>query len=309
VLSDRVGRPFLKMRYVVNDECNYNCLFCHFEGQQRRQGSTLTAEDYEFASYVFSKLGVYDFKLTGGEPLLRRDIDKIVEAIARVAAVSITTNGLLLRRWVDRLYKAGLRKINVSIHTADPEKYFKVVGAPTWAFKEVLRGLQESRNRGLAIKLNAVVLRGINTDDKSVKELVKLAASFDASLQFIELMPSGSGLKVFGDYYEPIETIAEIVTRLGGRPLSLRKELHNRPLYKLGGVTIELIKNYNNPTFCSGCTTMRLTSDGKLKTCIYAEPAVDLAPYIKNRDVEGMVYAVKTALASREPRFNIYASK
>ncbi|MEM0468530.1 MAG: GTP 3',8-cyclase MoaA, partial [Pyrobaculum sp.] len=116
------------------------------------------------------------------------------------------------------------------------------------------------------------------------------------------------GADVFNQFYEPIETVAKIITEIGGRPTSLRKDLHNRPIYEVGGVVVELIKNFNNPTFCSGCTTMRLTSDGKLKTCIYAEPAVDLLPYIKNRDVEGLLYLVKTALAMREPRFKFYSS-
>ncbi|ABL88272.1 GTP cyclohydrolase subunit MoaA [Pyrobaculum islandicum DSM 4184] len=309
MLFDRYGRPFLKLRYVVNDECNYNCVFCHFEGQTRRQGVYLTAEDYGFVSTVFKSVGVTDFKITGGEPLLRRDIDLVVANIAKTGGVvTLTTNGFLLEKWAGRLSAAGLRRVNVSIHTVDPEKYSKITGTPPGFLRAVLRGLYEIKTRGVSVKINAVVLRDINTDRRSVKELVKLAASLDASLQFIELMPTGQGVQIFNQLYEPIETVAKIITELGGRPLGLRRELHNRPIYTLGGVAIELIKNYNNPAFCSGCTTMRLTSDGKLKTCIYAEPRVDLMPYIKARDVEGLLYAVKTALAQREPRFKLYSS-
>jgi GTP cyclohydrolase subunit MoaA len=130
-MFDRYGRPFLKVRYVVNDECNYDCVFCHFEGQLRRQGTYLTAEDYGFLSSVFSSLGVLDFKITGGEPLLRRDIDLIVANIAKSGApVTLTTNGLLLRRWAERLAVAGLRRVNVSVHTTDPERYSKITGVP-----------------------------------------------------------------------------------------------------------------------------------------------------------------------------------
>jgi cyclic pyranopterin phosphate synthase len=309
VLFDRYGRPFQKLRYVVNDECNYNCVFCHFEGQLRRQGKGLTAEDYGFVTSVFKSLGVSDFKITGGEPLLRSDLDLVISNIAKSGAVvTLTTNGYLLRRWIDKLHAAGLRRINVSVHVADPERYSKIAGVPPGAFHEVLRGLVETRNRGISLKLNAVVMRGINTDRESIKGLIRLATSLGASLQFIELMPSGSGVKIFDDYYEPIETVVSIIEELGGRPVGVRKELHNRPLYAVAGVTVELIKNFNNPTFCSGCTTMRLTSDGKLKTCIYAEPAVDLLPYIKTRDVEGLVYAVRQALAKREPKFKLYSS-
>ena len=307
MLVDRFGRPFLKMRYIVEDVCNYNCVFCHFEGQLRKQGAVLTAEDYGFATSIFYKLGVGDFKITGGEPLLRHDIDLIVAEVAKTgASVSITTNGYFLRKWVDRLYRAGLRRLNVSIHTADPDKYAKVTATSPHMFREVLRGLYESKARGMSIKLNVVVLKGVNVDKKSLKDLIKLASSLDASRQFIELMPSGWGEQVFGQYYEPIESLVPLITELGGRPLNLRRELHNRPLFQVGGVMVELVKNFNHAAFCNGCTTMRLTSDGKLKTCIYAEPKVDLLRYIKNRDVEGMIHAVRQALWLREPRFKYY---
>ncbi|MEZ0320243.1 MAG: GTP 3',8-cyclase MoaA [Pyrobaculum sp.] len=307
MLVDRYGRPFLKMRYIVEDVCNYNCIFCHFEGQLRKQGAVLTAEDYGFATSVFYKLGVADFKITGGEPLLRHDVDLIVAEVAKTgASVSITTNGYFLRKWVDRLYRAGLRRLNVSIHTADPDKYAKITATSRLAFKEVLRGLYESRARGVSIKLNVVVLKGVNVDKKSVKDLIRLASSLDATLQFIELMPSGWGEQIFSQYYEPIESLIPLITELGGRPLNLRRELHNRPLFQIGGVVVELVKNYNNPAFCNGCTTMRLTSDGKLKTCIYAEPKVDLLQYIKNRDVDGMIHAVRQTLWLREPRFKYF---
>lgn len=309
MVFDKYGRPFQKLRYVVNDECNYNCIFCHFEGQLRRQGRGLAAEDYGFVTSVFKSLGVSDFKVTGGEPLLRSDIDVVVSNIAKSGVVvTLTTNGYLLRKWASKLEAAGLGRVNVSVHVADSEKYSEVTGAPPSIFHEVLRGLVEMRNRGISLKLNAVVLRGVNTDRESIKRLIRLAASLGSSLQFIELMPSGSGVKIFDDYYEPIETLVSVIEELGGRPVGVRKELHNRPLYAVAGVTIELIKNFNNPTFCSGCTTMRLTSDGKLKTCIYAEPTIDLLPYIKIRDVEGLIYAIRLALAKREPKFKIYSS-
>ena len=189
VLFDRYGRPFLKVRYVVNDDCNYNCVFCHFEGQLRRQGTYLTAEDYGFISSFFVSLGVLDFKITGGEPLLRRDIDLIVANIAKTgASVSLTTNGYLLNRWAERLSSAGLHRINVSVHTTEPEIYAKVTGTPANLLREVLSGLYKSRELGMSIKLNAVVLKDVNTDRKSVKELVKLASSLGASLQFSTLM-------------------------------------------------------------------------------------------------------------------------
>ncbi len=307
-MFDRFGRPFLKMRYVINDECNYFCIFCHFEGQKRRQGVTLTAEDYDFVTGVFTKLGISDFKITGGEPLLRSDVGKIAESISKWGgSVSITTNGYLLRKWLPTLRKAGVRKVNISLHTPDPDRYAKITGTTPEVYREVVEGLRTSKTLGIDVKINVVVLKGINTNRDTVRRFINLALETHASLQFIELMPTGLGLNAFSQYYEPIESIVEVIKEFGAKPASLRRELHLRPIYTVAGVVVELIKNYNNPTFCSGCTTMRLTSDGKLKTCIYAEPSVDLAPHIKNRDVEGVIHTINAALRQREPKFKFYS--
>ncbi len=306
MLVDRYGRPFLKLRVVVNDVCNFSCIFCHFEGQARGIGHRLDASDYGFLVDVLTKIGVKDYKLTGGEPLLRSDIVDIVKEMnKRDVEISMTTNGFRLAELAKELAVAGLKRANVSLHSADPEKYSKIARVPKEWFRKVLRGVEAAVSVGIRVKLNAVLLRGINDDKDSLKSLVRTAASFGASLQLIELMPVGVGSKIFGDLYTPADGVVSILEELGAKPVYIRKDLHNRPVLRLAGVDVEVVKNWNNPYFCAGCTTMRLTSDGKLKPCLYKEPVADLYDAIKRRDAEGIYNAVSRAVHIREPTFKL----
>ncbi len=306
MLVDRYGRPFLKLRVVVNDVCNFSCIFCHFEGQQRGVGRRLDANDYGFLVDVLSKIGVRDYKLTGGEPLLRSDIVDIVRSMNKNdVEISMTTNGFRLAETARDLANAGLKRVNVSLHSADPERFSKVTGVPRDWFNKVLRGAMMAKGVGMKVKLNAVLLRGVNDDRDSLKSLVKLAASIGASLQLIELMPVGVGSKIFGELYAPADSVVTILESMGARPVYTRKDLHNRPILRLAGIDIEVVKNWNNPYFCAGCTTMRLTSDGKLKPCLYKEPAADLYSAIKERDAERILRMVAGVVYMREPMFKL----
>jgi len=303
-LVDRFGRPFTKLRLVVNDVCNYRCIFCHNEGQPSGVGRLLDAEDYGFLAEALAGLGVRDYKVTGGEPLLRSDVVEIVRRVSSTgSSVSVTTNGTRLWRIADELAEAGLHHINISIHSADPSKYAYITGGkPEW-LGEVISAARRLRRLGVGVKLNAVVLRGINDSLTELRALRDLAASLDASIQLIELIPVGLGESVFAKLYKPIEEVVNALVGDGARPAGVRKDLHNRPVLDWGGVRVEVVKNWNNPMFCAGCTTMRLTSDGKLKPCLYAPPAADLYPAIKARDVERLVAEVRRVVALRVPRF------
>ncbi|CCC82528.1 GTP 3',8-cyclase MoaA [Thermoproteus tenax] len=306
VLLDKFGRPFLKLRIVVNDVCNFSCIFCHFEGQPRVVGPKLNADDYGFLAETLAKIGVYDFKLTGGEPLLRADIVDIVRRMKRGSVkISMTTNGFRLAELARELASAGLDRANVSLHVADPDKFSKVTNTPRGWYKRVLEGIDVAHQAGIDIKINAVILRGINDDGSSLKSLVKLASSVGASLQLIELMPVGSGAKIFNELYSPAENMIAHLLNMGARPMYTRKDLHNRPVFYVGGVKVEIVKNWNNPYFCAGCTTMRLTSDGKLKPCLYREPAADLYRPIKERNAEALIREVARVVYLREPTFKL----
>jgi cyclic pyranopterin phosphate synthase len=301
MLIDNYGRPWLKLRIVVNSVCNYRCFFCHFEGQGRFLNRELSPEDIGFVASVAKEFGVEDFKITGGEPLLRKDIVKVVDELSRVGPkdLSMTTNGYFLDIYAKDLLRHGLMRLNISLHSLNREKYRFITGVD--ALDKVLENIDYVSNLGFKqIKINMVVLRGLNTDE--IPMMIRFAAKYGFVLQLIELMPMGDGFPIFARYYDDLSDIINWLNR-HGKLIGTRKDLHNRPLYEVDGVKVEIVKNYNNPTFCAGCTTMRLTSDGRLKTCLYKEPVVDLWPYIKNRDREGLRRAFIYANSLRRPNF------
>jgi len=301
VLIDRYGRPLLKLRIVVNSECNFNCFFCHFEGQGRHV-PTLTPDDIGFVADAAMKIGIMDFKLTGGEPLLRRDIVEIVRVLSlrRPKDLSLTTNGFLLGELAYRLREAGLMRLNVSLHSLKPERYAYITGTSPSVFHRVMDGLLKAKDAGFsAIKLNMVVTK-VNVDE--VDDLIDFAAKHGFSLQLIELMPVGYGEVGFEDNYVDLNTVVRHLAERG-RFLGNRVDLHNRPIFNVNGVKVEVVKNYMNPNFCAGCTTIRLTSDGWLKTCLYKPPSIRVWDLIKNRDLEGLVKAFQKANELREPNF------
>ncbi len=161
MLIDNYGRPWLKLRIVVNSVCNYRCIFCHFEGQGKFLSRELSAEDIGFVASVAKELGVDDFKITGGEPLLRRDIVKVVDEINKVGPkdLSLTTNGYLLDVYAEELLNHGLRRLNISLHSLDRGKYRFITGVD--ALDKVLENIDYVGGLGFKqIKLNVVVLRG-----------------------------------------------------------------------------------------------------------------------------------------------------
>ncbi|MFB6469848.1 MAG: GTP 3',8-cyclase MoaA [Vulcanisaeta sp. AZ3] len=301
MLVDNYGRPWLKLRIVVNSICNYRCLFCHFEGQSKFLNRELSAEDIGFVASVAKELGVEDFKITGGEPLLRRDIVKVVDELNSIHPkdISMTTNGYLLDIYAKDLHNHGLQRLNISLHSLDRRKYKFITGID--ALDKVLDNIDYISNLGFKqVKLNVVVLKGLNTYELPM--MIRFAAKYGFILQLIELMPMGDGFPVFAKYYDDLSEIINWLNR-HGKLIGTRKDLHNRPIFEVDGVRVEIVKNYNNPTFCAGCTTMRLTSDGKLKTCLYKEPVIDLWPYIRARDREGLRKAIIYANYLRRPNF------
>ncbi len=298
-LIDGYGRPLLKLRIVVNSVCNFSCIFCHFEGQAKLIPE-LSPSDIGFVVDAAMKIGINDFKITGGEPLLRRDILDIIKEISsrRPNDISLTTNGYNLKELARDLRNSGLARLNVSLHSLKSDRYRYITGVN--GFEKVINGLMEAKNYFNKIKLNVVLLNGINTDE--LNDIIDFAVTNEFNLQFIELMPVGDGSHIFEKYYYDINNVLPLLEKRG-RFIGNRADLHNRPLFMVDGIKVELIKNYRNPTFCAGCTTMRLTSNGGLKTCLYREPVMNLWNIIKNRDLDSLVDAFKKANMMREPNF------
>ncbi|BAN89841.1 GTP 3',8-cyclase MoaA [Aeropyrum camini] len=268
---DAYGRPLRDLRIAITPECNLDCFFCHMEGATEsgpmRPGSwspVLSVEDYDIIGEAASRLGVDSFKLTGGEPLIRGDVEKIVAVLAKYGEVSMTTNGILLPLKASSLRRAGLARVNVSLHSISEEVYEKITRRR--AVKLALKGVEAALKAGLRVKVNMVLLRGLNEGE--FWRILRLAEDLGFDLQVIEVHPAGRGRRVLSSFRRPIDVVEE---RLSSMAMAVETgRLHNRRVYRLpSGVRVYLVDPVENPVFCMGCYRVRLTWDGRLLPCIY----------------------------------------
>ncbi len=267
-VHDAYGRPLRSLRVSVTDKCNFDCIFCHREGQVG--SGELSTDEILTVAEVLYDVGVFHVKLTGGEPLLRRDIVEIIEGLKNIGYkdVSLTTNGYLLAKYARQLKDAGLDRINVSLHSLKRDIFKKITNVD--ALDKVLEGVERSIEVGLNVCLNFVLLRGLN--ESEIWDITNFVLNKGIGLHIIELHPVQKGKEVFDKHYWD-EKIDEKLRELGGK-LEIR-DLHYRPRYVFdNGAFIELVRPVNNPIFCAGCTRIRLTSDGFLKPCLMRDDGV-----------------------------------
>lgn len=281
-VEDAYGRPFNNLRISVTNECNYRCIFCHIEGdpigRPLRPGQLppiMVPEEYGIVAKAAFLLGARNFKLTGGEPLIRRDIVDIVGNIAENAPgsdISMTTNGYLMKTYGARLAEAGLNRVNISVHSLRPGRYKFITGVD--GLKRAIEGVAAARDAGLGLKVNMVVLKGINEDE--IFDVAEFAHRHGGMLQLIELHPVGLGARFFKQYFYPLSEFEKKLLESGATVR--RRGLHNRPVYTTPeGYRIEVVKPYSNAIFCSGCTRIRLSPTGELSPCLnYMGPRVKM---------------------------------
>jgi len=316
LIRDAYGRPLESLRLLVTAECNYRCFFCHLEGDPlgapARPGfkpPAMTPEDYSVVAEAAWMIGIRGFKVTGGEPLIRRDIVDIIGALASSAPgsdISMTTNGMLLEALAQRLADAGLRRVNVSIHSLRRDRYKFITGVD--GLDRAIRGVRAAVDAGLRVKVNALILKGVNEDE--VFDLVEFSRSIGVALQLIELIPVGMGARLLKTHRFPLSLVEEKLKEMGAT-VEVRS-LHNRPVYRLpNGAVVEIVRPYSNPVFCSGCNRLRLDSSGRLSPCInWGGERVDLLSRIrsaKSRE-EAVVEAAKALIEAnwlRRP-FHLY---
>jgi cyclic pyranopterin phosphate synthase len=283
-LLDRRGRPVRDLRVSVTDRCNFRCRYCmpreHFGAGHEflPRAQLLSFEEIARFAGVVAGLGVVKVRLTGGEPLLRADLERLVAQLARIPGleVALTTNGSLLSRSAQALADAGLSRLTVSLDALDPEVFRRMTDAD-YTPADVLEGIAAAERAGLTrIKINTVVRRGVNDG-----ELLPLARHFQGSghaLRFIEYMDVGGT----NDWSRrDVLTADEIVARIGSElPLerlepSAFGEVAERYGYRDGGGEIGVIASITKP-FCGSCTRLRLSSEGRLYTCLFATQGEDV---------------------------------
>ena len=279
MIVDRFGRPLRNLRLSVTDRCNLRCSYCMPEEEYAwlPRGDILTFEEVKRLIDVFADLGVDKVRLTGGEPLLRRDLSRLVRMIAsepRIRDLAITTNGILLAQEARALRDAGLHRVTVSLDTLRPERFLALTRRDS--FHQVLEGIETVRAMDWAgLKLDTVVMRGVNDDE--LVDLLEFARKASAELRFIEYMDVGGATRWSMD---KVLSRAEILERLSahyGRIEPIVEE-SSAPAdrYRLpDGFVFGIISSTTAP-FCSACDRSRLTADGQWLLCLYATTGLDL---------------------------------
>jgi cyclic pyranopterin phosphate synthase len=298
---DRFGRDIHYLRISLTDRCNLRCVYCMPEDITFRPRAELLQDD-ELLRLVrlFTELGFHKFRLTGGEPTVRANVVEIIRGITRtpgVRALSMTTNGVLLKQLARPMKDAGLERVNVSIDTLDPVKFKRLT---RWgSMEEVWDGVIEAEAAGLTpIKLNAVIVRGYNEDD--VAELAALTLQHPWQMRFIEMMPFGG---VAGFQQAQVVTAQEMHARIEAKlgrlyPVGDGKLDGEARLYRLGDGLgdVGFISSVTEP-FCASCTRARLTADGKLRMCLLREYEVDLlTPLRQGATVDDLKALIKDAV-------------
>lgn len=303
-LKDGLGRAITYLRVSVTEQCNLACVYCKPRTgvAERAQPPAMSRNEVVQLVKVFTSLGIRKVRLTGGEPLLRRDLETIIAGISPEVEgrVHLTTNGLHLARKARALRDAGLAGVNVSLDAADAASFARLTGKNRLG--KVLAGLEAARSVGLKTKLNAVVLRGWNEDQ--ILPLTRLAQAGGFQVRFIEFMPyqgNGWGQDQFMPAAEILRTIQEgLGSELEEEPVLGLEEGPAR-LFRIPGSTGKVgVISTLSADFCDRCNRVRLTSQGALKACLFGNQPVDLLEPLRNHAThDDLVRLIRQALTEK----------
>ena len=286
LVADTFARPLRSLRVSVTDRCNMRCRYCMPEESYvwLPRASILTFEEIARLVRVFADLGVRGVGLTGGEPLLRHELERLIallEPLSGIGDIALTTNGILLADQAARLRAAGLHRVTVSLDTLRPDRLRDF--ARTTRHGDIVEGIAAARRAGLPVKINSVVIRGFNEDE--VAELIEFAKAQGAEVRFIEYMDVGGATRWSREH---VVSRAEILERLGRRygPIEAlgEKDRPSAPAdrFRLPDGTVFGIIASTTAPFCGMCDRARLTADGNLFLCLYAETGVDLRERLRS---------------------------
>lgn len=309
MLQDAFNRPIKDLRISVTDRCNFRCIYCmplnEYEWIKREE--ILSYEEIARLAGIFVGLGVEKIRLTGGEPLVRKDLEVLIAKLANLPGLQdlcLTTNGAALAEKIPALRAAGLKRLNVSLDTLNPERFRRITQRGD--LDTVLKGLFAAQALGIEpIKINAVIERGVNDDD--VLELVEFGRRNGFPVRFIEYMDVGNS-----NHWEMGRVVPkrEILEKIGARfPLRpIRRNDASAPSvdYEFvdGKGSIGVIASVTEP-FCSGCTRARLTADGKMVTCLFSAVGHDLKGLLRNGTPdEEIATTISRVWSERRDRFS-----
>ena len=305
ILSDKFGRTVGDLRISVTERCNFKCVYCLPDGDHVHGKKTdiLTFEEIERLTAIFVKLGIRKIRITGGEPLIRRDLHLLIEKINRIDEtldIAITTNGYFLKEQIKALVAAGLNRVNLSIDTLNAAKFLLLTGIDS--LDRVLESLKAAEDAGIdQIKFNAVVIRGYNDDE--ILDLADFSRETGHVMRFIEFMPLGEGKLWRRDSVVPGEEIFNKINehrKLIPLQANGESETAKRYIFEDGLGEIGIIASVTQP-FCGNYNRIRLTADGKIRTCLFSHTEHDLKPLIRDNASDGeIVDFLKSAINLKE---------
>ena len=313
VTLDKLQRPLKELRISVTDRCNFRCRYCMPEEifgpdySFLSNDKILSFDEIERITRIFVSLGVRKLRITGGEPLLRRGLPKLIERLNKIDGVEdigLTTNGSLLKKFAPDLYKAGLSRVTVSLDSLEEERFFYLNGNRS-KVQRVLEGIQAAAEVGMKIKINMVVQKGKNEQD-----ILQMAQYFKENkhiLRFIEYMDVGNyngwDLKEVVSKQEIVDTIHQVMP-LERIEANYSGEVATRYRYIGSDEEIGIISSVTD-SFCSSCTRARISAEGKLYTCLFASKGNDLRELLRSEHTdEDITDVVRDIWNNREDRYS-----
>jgi cyclic pyranopterin phosphate synthase len=308
---DTLGRPIRDLRISVTDRCNFRCSYCMPKTVFNRDfkfmphDSLLTFEEIERVARLFVDQGVEKLRITGGEPLMRKNLERLIEKLAKLPVeLTLTTNGSLLARKAQSLKDAGLQRVTVSLDALDDET-FKKMNDMDFPVADVLEGIETAAGIGLPVKINMVVKRGVN--DQAILPMVRHFKGSGHIVRFIEYMDVGSSLGWKMDEVVPSREVVErINAELPIEPANpnYRGEVARRWKFKDGSGEIGVISSVTE-AFCSSCTRLRLSPEGSLYTCLFAQGGHDIRQLLRGGgDDETITRAIQGIWQQRGDRYS-----
>jgi cyclic pyranopterin phosphate synthase len=305
-LVDPFARPISYLRVSVTDRCDFRCTYCMAENMNfLPKKDLLTLEELDRLCTAFVAKGVKKLRLTGGEPLVRKNIMFLIRSLSRhlqsgaLDELTLTTNGSQLTRFADELADCGIRRINVSLDTLDPEKFRTIT---RWGeFDKVMEGIRAAQKAGIRVKLNAVALKGFNEDE--IPELMRYAHGNDMDLTLIETMPMGETGEDRTDQYLPLSLVRQRLEEsftLTDLPLSTGGPARYAAVEETGGKLGLITPMTHN--FCESCNRVRLTCTGTLFMCLGQDDAADLRTALRASEDDAYLSAAIDEAIGRKPK-------
>jgi GTP 3',8-cyclase len=312
ILQDSYGRAIRDLRVSLTDRCNFRCFYClpHGEPPIAPKEQMLSYEEIEYVCEIFVQLGIEKIRLTGGEPMMRRDIETIIEKLSRLKPqlhdLALTTNGYFLPGRAESLKKAGLDRITISIDSLKPAVFKSMTGVDV--LDRVMEGIEAAKAAGLSpIKINAVIVRGHNEDE--VVDFAAFAREHDLSMRFIEYMPLDSG----HDWSrEDVVSGREIRERINEEfllvPMKVKRGSETSARYRFADGApgeVGIIAPVTEP-FCGACSRIRLTADGQIRTCLFSTVEHSLRDVIRSGAGRSEIISyIESVILRKEPRHYI----